>query len=78
MFSGSVATVCDIYDSVCDQNETSTSEKADYPECTMNIGRGKEKRGETSSSSGSTVDAGYNTSENTNSVNVQFFVPGSI
>lgn len=72
MFTGSGATVCDIYDSFCDQNETSKSEKADYPESTVNPRRGQEERGEKSSSS--TVGTGNNTWENIDSVNVQFFV----
>lgn len=72
MFTGSAATVCDIYDSFCDQNETSESEKAENPESTVNPRKGQEERGE--KSSGSTVSTGNNTWENIDSVNVQFFV----
>ncbi len=62
--TGTIATIWDIYDSFCDQNETPENEKADYPESTVNTSKGQEKTREKSSSSSSTVGTGNNTWEN--------------
>ncbi|XP_044050038.1 dynein axonemal intermediate chain 4-like isoform X2 [Siniperca chuatsi] len=51
------ATLWDIYDSFCDQNETPKSEKADNPESIVNISKGQEKKGEKSSSSTVSTDS---------------------
>lgn len=78
MFTASIATVSDIYDSFSDQNKTSKSEE-DYSKRTVNPRRGQEMSGEKSNrSSNSTVSTGKNTLENTDSVNVQFFVRSSV
>ncbi|XP_029289365.1 LOW QUALITY PROTEIN: WD repeat-containing protein 78-like [Cottoperca gobio] len=55
---GTTATIWDIFDSFCVQNETPESEKADYLETTVNTSKGQEKIGEKSSSSSTTVSTG--------------------
>lgn len=52
MFTGTSASIWNIYDSFCDQSETPESEKAaGYPESTVNTSKGQEKRGQQSNSS---------------------------
>lgn len=79
VFTDSVATVSDIYDSLCDQNKTSETEKEDYSQRTVNPRRGQEMSGESCSrSSNSTVSTGKNTWEDIDSVSGQFFVRASV
>ena len=57
-----MASIWDIYDSYCVQNETQINEKADNTETAVNTFKGQEKRSEKSSSS--TVCTGNKASEN--------------
>ncbi|XP_039989507.1 dynein intermediate chain 4, axonemal-like [Xiphias gladius] len=75
---GTTATVWDIYDSFCNQNETAENEEVNYPESTLSTSKIQEKRGgkSSSSSSSSTVGTGSTISsllemEIWNSLNVE-------
>lgn len=70
MFTGTMATVWDIYDSFCDQNKTLENEKTDYPDGTVKTSKCPE-------SSNSTVGTGNSTWDNTDSIHVQCSVLGT-
>lgn len=63
MYTGTVATVWDIYDSFCSQNERPASVKVSYPlPSTVDTSKGQEKRGEKSSGC-SSISTGNSTWE---------------
>ncbi|KAK1887985.1 WD repeat-containing protein 78 [Dissostichus eleginoides] len=72
---GTMASIWDIYDSFCIQNETQKKEKADNTETAVNTTKGQEKRSEKSSSStvctGSTVSSALELEMSENSSNTE-------